>query len=83
MAKKLIDESINVDSVQVYKNIPIITNKHPILERETVILHVMNHVPWVEGYFIHRFEKDCLGAIKTIYKRGKLPIVVGGTHFYL
>lgn len=83
LAKKFNGECINADSMQVYKDIPIITNKHPIPGRKGIPHHVINHVPWNEEYFIHRFEKECLAAIDDIHKRGKLPIIVGGTHYYL
>lgn len=83
LAKKLNGEVINSDSMQVYKGLPIITNKHPVEEREGVPHHVMNHVDWSEEYYLHRFEKECINAIEDIHRRGKLAIVVGGTHYYL
>lgn len=83
LARRFNGECINADSMQVYMNIPIITNKHPIPERKGITHHVMNHVPWNEEYFIHRFENECLAAIDDIHNRGKLPIIVGGTHYYL
>lgn len=69
--------------MQVYKGVPIITNKHPIEERNGISHHVMNHVDWTEEYYLHRFEKECNDAIKDIHSRGKIAIVVGGTHYYL
>jgi tRNA dimethylallyltransferase len=52
-------------------------------EREGIPHHVMNHVTWDEEYFIHRFSKEAAKAIGDIHSRGKLPIIVGGTHYYL
>lgn len=83
LAQKLNGEVINSDSMQVYKGVPIITNKHPIEERNGISHHVMNHVDWTEEYYLHRFEKECNDAIKDIHSRGKIAIVVGGTHYYL
>lgn len=83
IAKRYNGEIINSDSMQVYKGLPIITNKHPIEEREGIPHHVINFVPWNEEYYLHRFEKDALHAIDDIISRGKLPIIVGGTHYYL
>ncbi|CAL9731143.1 tRNA dimethylallyltransferase [Monosporozyma unispora] len=83
IAKKFNGECINADSMQVYKDAPIITNKHPIPERKGIPHHVMNHIPWNEEYFIHKFENECIEAIDDIHSRGKLPIIVGGTHYYL
>lgn len=83
LAKRFNGEVINSDSMQVYKDIPIITNKHPLKERDGISHHVMNHVDWTEEYYLHRFEKECLDAIDDIHSRGKTAIVVGGTHYYL
>ncbi|CEP60184.1 tRNA dimethylallyltransferase LALA0_S01e04918g [Lachancea lanzarotensis] len=76
-------EVINSDSMQVYKDLPIITNKHPVAERNGIPHHVMNHVDWSEEYYLHRFEQECLESIDDIHSRGKVPIIVGGTHYYL
>lgn len=83
MAKAINGEIINADSMQVYKGAGIITNKHPVDEREGVPHHIMDHVNWNEEYFIHRFAKEANPAIDSIYKKGKIPIIIGGTHYYL
>ncbi|KAM3123870.1 tRNA dimethylallyltransferase [Candidozyma auris] len=83
LAKQLNGEIINADSMQVYKGAPLITNKHPYDEREGIPHHVMDHVNWGEEYFIHRFSQEANAAIEDIHSRGKLPIVIGGTHYYL
>ncbi|CDO93054.1 unnamed protein product [Kluyveromyces dobzhanskii CBS 2104] len=83
IANKVNGEIINSDSMQMYKGLPIITNKHPVEERMGIRHHIMNHVPWDEEYYIHRFEKECMEAIEDIHSRGKIPIIVGGTHYYL
>ena len=83
LAKKINGEIINADSMQVYKGVDIITNKHPFEEREGIPHHVMDHVGWSEEYFIHRFNNEANLAIEDIHSRGKVPIIVGGTHYYL
>ncbi|AOA61495.1 Delta 2-isopentenyl pyrophosphate:tRNA isopentenyl transferase [Komagataella phaffii GS115] len=83
LAKRFNGEVINTDSMQMYKGLDIITNKHPIKEREGIPHHVMNHVDWKDEYFLHTFEKEALKAIEDIHGRGKIPILVGGTHYYL
>lgn len=83
LAKNFNGEIINSDSMQMYNGIPIITNKHPIEQRSGIQHHIMNHVPWTEEYYIHRFETECMNAISDIHRRGKVPIIVGGTHYYL
>ncbi|CAI5757293.1 unnamed protein product [Candida verbasci] len=83
LAKAINGEIINADSMQVYKSLPQITNKHPIEEREGVPHHVMDHVKWDENYYIHRFEMEAKKAIEDIHSRNKIPIIIGGTHYYL
>jgi tRNA dimethylallyltransferase len=39
--------------------------------------------PTYSGYDIHKFRKDALEAIQMILDRGKLPILVGGTAYYV
>ncbi|ODV77445.1 tRNA isopentenyltransferase [Suhomyces tanzawaensis NRRL Y-17324] len=83
LAKAVNGEIINADSMQVYRDLDNITNKHPVEEREGIPHHVMNHVNWDEEYFIHRFAQEAGDAIRDIHARGKVPIVIGGTHYYL
>ncbi|ODV94195.1 hypothetical protein PACTADRAFT_51074 [Pachysolen tannophilus NRRL Y-2460] len=83
LAKRYNGEIINADSMQMYKRLDIITNKHPIEEREGIEHHVMNHVDWDKEYVIHRFREEAMAKIKEIHERGKVPIIVGGTHYYL
>jgi len=83
LAKAINGEIINADSMQVYEKLDIITNKHPLKERDGIAHHVMDHVNWNEEYFIHRFSKEANNAIEDIHSRGKIPIIIGGTHYYL
>lgn len=83
LAKAINGEIINADSMQVYKRVPIITNKHPIDERGGVPHHVMDHVNWDEEYFIHRYSDEANAAIEKIHAQNKIPIIIGGTHYYL
>lgn len=68
--------------MQVYKGLDNITNKHPIEERENIPHHLLGHVGWDEEYSVQQFEKEALAVIDDIHSRGKLPILVGGTHYY-
>lgn len=83
LAKAINGEIINADSMQVYRGAPIITNKHPLNERGGIPHHVMDHIPWSEEYFIHRYSAEAVSAIEDIHARGKTPIIIGGTHYYL
>lgn len=43
----------------------------------------MDHVGWDEDYFIHRYSQEANAAIDEIHAKGKTPIIIGGTHYYL
>lgn len=83
LARRFNGEIINADSMQMYHGLDQITNKHPTEERLGVPHHVMDHVKWEEQYYIHRFKRECENAMKKCWDDGKIPILVGGTHYYL
>lgn len=83
LATKFNGEVINSDSMQIYKDIEIVSNKHPIKERNGIIHHLMDFLPLNESYNLKMFEKQCNDRIHEVHSRSKLPIVVGGTHYYL
>lgn len=69
--------------MQVYRGLDQITNKHPMEERQGVTHHVMDHVDWTDTYDMQRFAREAQAAIDDILGRGKVPIIIGGTHYYL
>ncbi|XBW35868.1 hypothetical protein QEN19_001440 [Hanseniaspora menglaensis] len=83
LAIKFNGEVINSDSMQIYKDVDIVSNKHPIEERKGVPHHLMNFLPLTESYNLKLFEEQCNDKIKEIHSRSKIPIIVGGTHYYL
>lgn len=82
LAKALNGEIINGDSMQVYAGLDNITNKHPIPERQGIPHHLLGHVPWKDEYTVNQFQKEAIDLIDSIHDRGKVPIIVGGTHYY-
>jgi tRNA dimethylallyltransferase len=69
--------------MQLYSGLPIITNKITVEERKGIPHHLLGCIgldepTWVVGTFVKR----ALGVIEEIRGRGKLPILVGGTHYY-
>jgi tRNA dimethylallyltransferase len=69
--------------MQLYDGLPIITNKMPMAERKGIPHHLLgciglNEPTWVVGNFV----PSALKAIEEIRSRGRLPILVGGTHYY-
>ncbi|OBA28103.1 tRNA isopentenyltransferase [Hanseniaspora valbyensis NRRL Y-1626] len=83
LATKFNGEIINSDSMQIYKDVDIVSNKHPMEERNGIPHHLMDFLPLTESYNLKLFEKQCNEKINEIHSRSKLPIVVGGTHYYL
>ncbi|MGI8638334.1 MAG: tRNA (adenosine(37)-N6)-dimethylallyltransferase MiaA [Pyrinomonadaceae bacterium] len=83
LALKIGGEIINCDSVQIYKEIQIATAKPSIGERRGVPHHLIDYVSPEIKYTAADWAADAAEKIKEIEKRGKIPILVGGTGFYL
>ena len=75
-------EIISVDSRQVYRGLDIGTEKITREEMRGVPHHLIDIRDPQENYSAGDFVADATRLIKEISKRGKLPILVGGTHFY-
>jgi tRNA dimethylallyltransferase len=83
LATRFNGEIINGDAMQMYQGLPIITNKIPLEERNGILHHLIDFVGLEEEpWRISKFKKESLRLIKDIHSRGKLPILVGGTHYY-
>ncbi len=83
LAKKLDGEIINCDSTQVYEKLNIATAKVTEEEMEGVRHHLLSFKTLEENYTVYDFQKDARNCIEEILKRGKTPILVGGTGLYL
>ncbi|CAG8470751.1 4104_t:CDS:10 [Ambispora leptoticha] len=83
LAKAFNGEVINGDSMQVYKGLDIITNKIPVEEQDGVPHHLMDFLEPHQEYRVTEFTKDALRLINEIHSRNHLPIIVGGTHYYI
>ncbi|KAK3901204.1 IPP transferase-domain-containing protein [Staphylotrichum tortipilum] len=84
LATRYNGEIINADAMQLYKGLPIITNKLTVPEQRGIPHHLLGAIdldedPWV----VTRFKKEASRIISEIRARGRLPIVVGGTSYYL
>jgi tRNA dimethylallyltransferase len=75
-------EIISVDSRQVYRGLDIGTEKIPSEEMRGIPHHLINIREVNENYSAGDFVNDATRLIEEIYARKKLPILVGGTHFY-
>ena len=83
LAKKINGEVISGDSMQVYRGMDIGTAKITPEEMEGVPHHLIDCVePW-EEWNVAKFVELAREAIEDIASRGRVPIVAGGTGFYL
>jgi tRNA dimethylallyltransferase len=69
--------------MQMYKGLPIITNKISEVERQKIPHHILDQIgleeqPWT----VSSFRREAHKTIREIRSRGRLPILVGGTHYY-
>ena len=83
VAVQLNGEIINCDSVQVYKEIEIATAKVPIDERKGVPHHLIDFVSPAINYTAGQWAREAAVKIEEIESRGRVPLLVGGTGFYL
>lgn len=76
-------EVINCDSVQIYKEIEIATAKPTPDEMKGVAHHLISYVDPRINYTAADWARDASAKIREIEARGNIPILVGGTGFYL
>ncbi len=83
LAKKYNGEIVSADSRQVYRGLDIGSGKVTKKEMGGIPHHLLDVADPKRTYSVARFQRDGRRAIAGILKRGKTPIVVGGTGFYL
>lgn len=83
LAKAVGGEILSGDSMQVYRGMDIGTAKIAPDEREGIAHHLIDiRDPW-EEFDVRDYQLEAKAALADVWSRGKLPIVVGGTGFYL
>lgn len=83
LAKKLNGEIVSADSMQIYRNMNIATAKPTEEEMQGVPHHLIDFLPMDESFSVADYKCKALAAVADIIGKGKLPIVVGGTGFYV
>ncbi len=83
LAKAIGGEIISADSMQVYRYMDIGTAKIKPEETEGVPHHLIDVLNPTEDFNVTAFQTMAKQAINEIYSRGRIPIVAGGTGFYI
>lgn len=83
LAKKLNGAIISADSMQVYKYMNIGSAKIRPEEMQGVRHYLVDVLDPREEFHVARFQQMAKEAMDEIYRNGQLPIVVGGTGFYI
>ncbi|HQK63984.1 MAG TPA: tRNA (adenosine(37)-N6)-dimethylallyltransferase MiaA [Candidatus Staskawiczbacteria bacterium] len=83
LAQKFNGEIISADSRQVYKGLDIGSGKITRKEMRGIPHFLLDVASPKRKFSVAQYQRLALKAIKDIQKRGKLPILVGGTGFYI
>lgn len=83
LAKQINAEIVSADSMQIYRGMDIGTAKPTIAEQNNIPHHLIDILdPW-EKFSAAMFQQMAREAIDDIHNRGKVPILAGGTGFYI
>lgn len=83
LAKAVGGEIISADSMQIYKYMDIGTAKIRAEEMQGIKHYLVDELEPDEEFNVTVFQKKAKEAMQEIYAKGKIPILVGGTGFYI
>ena len=83
LAKTINAEIISADSVQVYKQMDIGSAKITKEEMQGIPHHLIDVLEPNDAFHVERFKRMALEAMEQIYQNKRIPILVGGTGFYI
>ncbi|MGX7111661.1 tRNA (adenosine(37)-N6)-dimethylallyltransferase MiaA [Gemella cuniculi] len=83
LAKKFNCEIISIDSVQIYKKFDVGSAKIKKEEMGGVVHHLIDELEPDDNCSVYDFQKMARNKIEDIYSRGKIPLLIGGTGFYM
>lgn len=82
-AKKNNGEIVNADSMQLYKQLPILTSSPQQELKKEIPYHLYNFLDIKSEYCVSKYAKEAAKKIKNISSRCKLPVLVGGSGMYI
>ena len=83
LAKRIDGEIISADSMQIYKDMNIGTAKVTKQEMQNIKHYMIDIVNPDERYSVSQFKNEAEKCIEEIIKKGKTPIICGGTGLYI
>lgn len=83
LAKQINGEIISADSMQIYKDMNIGTAKPTEEEKQGIQHYLIDIISPEQRYSVADYKIEAKKAIKEIIKKGKVPIIVGGTGLYI
>lgn len=83
LAKRIGGEIVSADSMQVYRHMDIGSAKVTKEEMDGVPHHLIDVLEPSEDFNVVVFQEKAKAALKNIYQAGHIPILVGGTGFYI
>ncbi len=83
LAQAIGGEIISADSMQVYRGLDIGTAKVTPEERTLIAHHMIDICDLEEAYNVAQYHKEAIASIQEILARDNVPIIVGGSGFYI
>ena len=83
LSKKIKGEIVNADSMQIYKELKIITARPRQLDNKKIKHHLYGYVDGSNRYNVEKWCQDASQVIKSLNKKNINPIFVGGTGLYI
>jgi len=83
VAGRIKGEIISCDSMQVYKGMRVLTSHPPDALLEKIPHHLIGIIPPQKEFDVFVFRKQAVDKIREVLRRGRVPIVVGGTGLYM
>lgn len=83
LAEKIRGEIVSCDSMQVYRGMPILSQAPGEKDMRSVRHHMVGMIDPVKEFSVASFRRKANRAIDSVVKRGRIPVVAGGTGLYV
>lgn len=83
LARRINAEIISADSMQIYKGMKVLSQAPSVKEKRKARHHLVELLDPRKEYSVAVFIEKATGVINSIIKRGKIPMIVGGSGLYI